>query len=603
MGNETSKPAETIQPVEKPFKHIEQLHFADIIEENDDIQEAIVNSTDLRTAVYNSNQKDEQILKCIGYLRTTFKYAQHSYKLQKRGTGTVISVSNDKICYVLTCAHNIRTKVYHCPNCNKYLNLKHDDKNRAYYENHSNCTTTPNPKFIKANKIEFIRCSIHKQYQKKMQNKSDELVIKYGDEEKIYLCNMNTNTSWIDDQKYELYSSTSAGYDIAIISFEDIDGYYKKNIPTKIDVQNGKNTIEKIKQFNIWGYPFDKTGMYGMKSIQTNYQFKQHSKTDQIYLKQEEIDTTAGQSGAVIWTKNGSQFILCGVHTGGSAAKKYNVGTLFNVQNLEQIKNILPQRGGMFSGWGDKLVSGVSNINKIALGVNNMFTIRKNTKQNQEQEHEEQKEEEQKHEEQKQSASTDDKTPLWMDLATKYPDRIPRDSDFYDRDVCFSGNGLVLISDGTRKQICDLQIGDNVRCFPNFVGRIECCIVTNVNREIEMVKLNNYEEESNFCITFEHPILIEMNGKVYDIDVDKFNYINELHSYDVNKCNLKWVLPTQICSKEYKFEEKIYNFVLDSHHTINVNGYWCCTLGHDYKGDVIEHEFWGNSNAIDDFVR
>ena len=38
---------------------------------------------------------------------------------------------------------------------------------------------------------------------------------------------------------------------------------------------------------------------------------------------------------------------------------------------------------------------------------------------------------------------------------------------------------------------------------------------------------------------------------------------------------------------------------LNKNHTINVNGYWCCTLGHNYKENVIYHPFWGDSNKID----
>ena len=54
---------------------------------------------------------------------------------------------------------------------------------------------------------------------------------------------------------------------------------------------------------------------------------------------------------------------------------------------------------------------------------------------------------------------------------------------------------------------------------------------------------------------------------------------------------------------QWKYQDYIYNFVLEEYHTLNVNGYWCITLGHDFKGKGIEHEFYGNSKMIDKYLR
>eukprot|EP01084_Bolivina_argentea_P258482 435781_1 len=43
--------------------------------------------------------------------------------------------------------------------------------------------------------------------------------------------------------------------------------------------------------------------------------------------------------------------------------------------------------------------------------------------------------------------------------------------------VCFDGNGYVLMADNSHKQICELEIGDKVRSFPNGVANITCRIV------------------------------------------------------------------------------------------------------------------------------
>lgn len=46
--------------------------------------------------------------------------------------------------------------------------------------------------------------------------------------------------------------------------------------------------------------------------------------------------------------------------------------------------------------------------------------------------------------------------------------------------------------------------------------------------------------------------------------------------------------------------EAIYNFVLDKNHTIIINGEVCCTLGHYFKGEVIEHPYFGTDLVIKD---
>ena len=57
----------------------------------------------------------------------------------------------------------------------------------------------------------------------------------------------------------------------------------------------------------------------------------------------------------------------------------------------------------------------------------------------------------------------------------------------------------------------------------------------------------------------------------------------------------KWVFP-----REYKKEEAevlncswVYNLVMHTEHVVQVSGYSAVTLGHGFKGDVVEHNFWG----------
>eukprot|EP01084_Bolivina_argentea_P143554 252029_1 len=166
-------------------------------------------------------------------------------------------------------------------------------------------------------------------------------------------------------------------------------------------------------------------------------------------------------------------------------------------------------------------------------------------------------------------------------------------SETHGDNWCFDGNGCVLMANNKYKKICELKVGDKVRSFPNFVSTIICCIESNINDKIEMVKLQN-----DCWITFEHPVLInncEYNGT--------YDGLNGLNTDEIKQYGLLWVLPKVIRLPQLRYQDKIYNFLLDSHHTINVNGNWCCTLGHDYTGEVIYHPFWGNSNVVKSFLK
>eukprot|EP01084_Bolivina_argentea_P132253 233390_1 len=70
-------------------------------------QQAYIDSADKtkRKPIYETEHKNEDIIKCIGSLLTTYEN-----KLTKPenalGTGTIIRIDSKKRCYVLTVAHN-----------------------------------------------------------------------------------------------------------------------------------------------------------------------------------------------------------------------------------------------------------------------------------------------------------------------------------------------------------------------------------------------------------------------------------------------------------------------------------------------------------------
>ena len=40
--------------------------------------------------------------------------------------------------------------------------------------------------------------------------------------------------------------------------------------------------------------------------------------------------------------------------------------------------------------------------------------------------------------------------------------------------------------------------------------------------------------------------------------------------------------------------DAVYNVVLSNGHTLNVNGYWAITLGHEYKLGILAHNYFGS---------
>eukprot|EP01084_Bolivina_argentea_P204622 349475_1 len=197
---------------------------------------------------------------------------------------------------------------------------------------------------------------------------------------------------------------------------------------------------------------------------------------------------------------------------------------------------------------------------------------------------------------------------LYLEAAFKKPDLdafyvdLAQVNSCHGDNWCVGGNGVVLMANGTKKLVSQLNVGDKVRSFPNCVATVECVIISNINDCINMVRLNG-----NGWITVEHPMLISnVNNSLCECGMDLYETykgLNGLDSDEIKKYNLRWVLPTDIGVKQKRYVDKIYNFVLDSYHTINVNGFWCLTLGDGYKGDIIGHEFWSNHDAILTFLK
>eukprot|EP01084_Bolivina_argentea_P116797 207459_1 len=327
-----------------------------------DTQEVIVNDKDLRVAATESPDKNESIMQCIGHLKSDFIFDKYQYRKSLAGTATVFHVAPNGDTFAVSCAHNVRTLVWECDQCHKYMD---DTKEHVLCDNANQL----HKKVIKANRINFVKRSIHKRYEKIVDgdDKKKE-IIQYGDTENVYEC--DTENVLLNEKMYEKFPTGSSGYDFCVIQFKSKSMDYAELVKN-IRIKHGKETIDTMNCFNIWGFPGDKLkivddkqeqkGLFGMKS-HTNgkYWFRTHKKTKKIYLKQNTVDAYAGQSGSSIWVKQKEHFesktqyiiAICGIHTGGNARdenNKFNVGVLFDDNILKQVDNFINNKPVSFA--------------------------------------------------------------------------------------------------------------------------------------------------------------------------------------------------------------------------------------------------------------
>eukprot|EP01084_Bolivina_argentea_P050506 92891_1 len=314
MGNETSTDHDS-----KNDHHDNEADEIDF-DVDDASQEALVNENDLREEAHTFTEiiKTTNILQCIGKLVCNFKYSSGK-TFSARGTATVFKTHNGYV-YALTAAHNCRhTEYWDCTNCQRRNKKRKCDQ----------CSIKSTSKHIlKAGKIYFNRKTL-----------KGELIGKY-----------KCDIVWINDVLYEKHPFPPAGYDSAIIKFEDDEGYYE-NTCKNIMLLNGRKFYKRIKSkknsFYIFGYPAfvksktdQRENMWGSESIEDEFTVIKHKKTECFYLTQNEIDASKGTSGAAIFSiheiDNVHYTVIFAVHTGGNGndikyiSGAYNIGVFLN---------------------------------------------------------------------------------------------------------------------------------------------------------------------------------------------------------------------------------------------------------------------------------
>ena len=128
------------------------------------------------------------------------------------------------------------------------------------------------------------------------------------------------------------------------------------------------------------------------------------------------------------------------------------------------------------------------------------------------------------------------------------------------------------LADGRTKSVSQLKRGDEVKTFQGKT-KVRCLVHTTVEGVTQFVRMGR------LLITPWHPVRIE----------EKWSFPNDLVNRSITRCEMK--------------VDKVYNVVLDNHHTLYIDGTECVTLGHNFSGEVVAHPYFGSRRVIEDLQR
>eukprot|EP01084_Bolivina_argentea_P204430 349122_1 len=216
-------------------------------EDDEFVQECLINpSNDRRTPISCSPDLDINIIDCIGSLIMIHSNLKNNKIPEKLvGTATVIAVKGAE-CYLLTCAHNVRTILRHCKNCNL-------DTLMMKCKQCGGKTKKVKPvKLLEPGEIRFER-----------RDHTTGKLIRYYKINKINI-----------PYQYKIFSRACQGYDICVLRFEctnknDLKLFEEKckNIKLVTDISLG-NQKDVIRIYGFPGYILKKRNyiMYGMST-------------------------------------------------------------------------------------------------------------------------------------------------------------------------------------------------------------------------------------------------------------------------------------------------------------------------------------------------
>eukprot|EP01084_Bolivina_argentea_P272701 464374_1 len=305
------------------------------LDSDDEFNEVIITpGDDRRIIICDSQNKYDGIIQCIGSIDS--QYIPDKITRQKElahGSGTVIHIDKHKNIYVLSAAHNIRGVEKQCNKCNtKTLKAKCPVCAARW-------KTKQTGNLIKPKDIYFARRGNTKQ-------DLGETIARYQVED------------YSLPDKYNTFSTPKGGYDMCIIVFKCTDKngitLYTKYCSTIRLIGDATFGGDKCVSY-IYGYPGEtrrkENGriyyyLHGMGTSKIDEESKfEIDKNDQnkLYIVNRCIDTTSGQSGSCIYSyyKNDSkQYLIFGIHTGGSQKQKANFGTFFDDENMKWMEDV-----------------------------------------------------------------------------------------------------------------------------------------------------------------------------------------------------------------------------------------------------------------------
>jgi len=138
---------------------------------------------------------------------------------------------------------------------------------------------------------------------------------------------------------------------------------------------------------------------------------------------------------------------------------------------------------------------------------------------------------------------------------------------------CFHENSKISMYNGTLKRCKELKKGDKVLTSNKSFASVICVIKMKChNGKCDMIKFGEVLK-----ITPYHPIKYVENEWVFPIDLGN------------------------ICEYECEY---IYNYILDTSHTVLINNIECVTFGHELNdNEVVKHEYYGTEKVINDLIK
>ena len=187
----------------------------------------------------------------------------------------------------------------------------------------------------------------------------------------------------------------------------------------------------------------------------------------------------------------------------------------------------------------------------------------------------------------------------------------PVDMSMYNNrsNPCFAGHCLVTMADGTVQPVSSIARGQWVLCGPGASDglrdkpvQVRCVVKTHCAfGKCQLVELSAdamglqtaaAAGPGTLHITAWHPVRVPVRA-----DGTKDDSETEC------KSERQWRFPSSIAPTVESDCDAIYSFVLEGGHTMVIAGVECVTLGHNFTGEVVGHEYFGSSAVLDDLAQ